>query len=130
MELLKQHIEALIFCSEQSISTDEIASILKSTFEWELSDEEILEAIEEIKAKYISEDFAFEMVNIADGYQFLSKKDFHSTVSALIQHKAKKKLSTSAMETLAIIAYKQPITKNEVEHIRGVNCDYAVQKLL
>jgi segregation and condensation protein B len=130
MNTLVQNIEALIFCSEQSISIDEISASLKITFGWELSDEEITAAIEEIKTKYQSEDFAFELLEIADGYQFLTKKDFHATVSALIQHKAKKKLSTSAMETLAIIAYKQPITKTEVEHIRGVNCDYAVQKLL
>jgi len=130
MNTLVQNIEALIFCSEQSISIDEISASLKITFGWELSDEEIIAAIGEIKGKYQSEDFAFELIEIADGYQFLTKKDFHATVSALIQHKSKKKLSTSAMETLAIIAYKQPITKTEVEHIRGVNCDYAVQKLL
>ncbi len=130
MNTLVQNIEALIFCSEQSISIDEISASLKIVFGWELSDEEIIAAIETIKSKYQSEDFAFELFEIADGYQFLTKKDFHATVSALIQHKSKKKLSTSAMETLAIIAYKQPITKAEVEHIRGVNCDYAVQKLL
>ncbi len=130
MTTVHQNIEALIFCSEQSISMDEIAASLKITFGWELNDEEILSAIEEIKTKYHSDDFAFELVEIAEGFQFLTKKDFHATVTALIQHKAKKKLSTSAMETLAIIAYKQPITKGEVEHIRGVNCDYAVQKLL
>ena len=130
MNLLNQNIEALIFCSEQSISLDEIAASLKITFEWTPSDEELLSAIDAIRVKYQSEDFAFELVDIADGYQFLTKKEYHPAVSALIQHKSKKKLSTSAMETLAIIAYKQPITKAEVEHIRGVNCDYAVQKLL
>ncbi len=130
MNQLNQNIEALIFCSEQSISLDEISASLKITFDWEPSEEEILASIEAIKQKYLSEDFAFELLEIADGYQFLTKKEYHPAVSALIQHKAKKKLSTSAMETLAIIAYKQPITKGEVEHIRGVNCDYAVQKLL
>jgi segregation and condensation protein B len=130
MNLLNQHIEALIFCSEQSISIDEIAASLKFAYDWEPSEEEILAAIEVIKTKYLSEDFAFELMEIAEGYQFLTKKDFQSTVSALIQHKAKKRLSTSAMETLAIVAYKQPVTKGEVEHIRGVNCDYAFQKLL
>jgi segregation and condensation protein B len=130
MTTLNQNIEALIFCSEQSISVDEIAASLKISFGWELTDEEILSAIEEIKLKYQSGDFAFELVEIAEGFQFLTKKDYHAAVSALIQHKSKKKLSSSAMETLAIIAYKQPITKGEVEHIRGVNCDYAIQKLL
>lgn len=130
MELLKQQIEALIFCSEQSISLEEIAASLKISFDWDLEDQEIIAAIEEIKQKYSSEDFSFELAEISEGYQFLTKKEFHSAVSALIQHKAKKKLSVSQMETLAIIAYRQPISKGEVEHIRGVNCDYAVQKLL
>jgi len=130
MELLKQQIEALIFCSEQSISLDEIKASLKLSFEWELSDEEVLDAIEGIKSKYLSEDFAFELLEISDGFQFLTKKQYYPTISALIQHKSKKKLSVSQMETLAIIAYRQPVSKSEIEHIRGVSCDYAVQKLL
>ena len=130
MELLKQQIEALVFCSEQSISLEEIAASLKISFDWNLEDEEIIKAIEEIKKKYASDDFSFELLEISEGYQFLTKKEYHVTVSALIQHKAKKKLSVSQMETLAIIAYRQPISKTEVEHIRGVSCDYAIQKLL
>lgn len=130
MELLKQQIEALIFCSEQSISLDEIKASLKLSFEWELTDEEVIEAIEGIKSKYLSDDFAFELIEISEGYQFLTKKQYHPTINSLIQHKSKKKLSVSQMETLAIIAYRQPISKSEIEHIRGVSCDYAVQKLL
>ncbi len=130
MELLRQQIEALVFCSEQSISLEEIAASLKISFDWDLEEVEILAAIEEIKLKYASDDFAFELLEISEGFQFLTKKEYHITVSALIQHKAKKKLSVSQMETLAIIAYRQPISKTEVEHIRGVSCDYAMQKLL
>jgi segregation and condensation protein B len=130
MELLKQQVEALIFCSEQSISLDEIKASLKLSFEWELTDEEVIDAIEGIKSKYLSDDFAFELIEISEGYQFLTKKQYHPTINSLIQHKSKKKLSVSQMETLAIIAYRQPIAKSEIEHIRGVSCDYAVQKLL
>lgn len=130
MELLKQQIQALIFCSEQSISLDEIASSLKLSFDWDVTDQEILSAIEELKQQFASEDFSFELAEISEGYQFLTKKQYFPAVSALIQHKAKKKLSVSQMETLAIIAYRQPISKTEVEHIRGVSCDYAVHKLL
>lgn len=130
MELLKQQVEALIFCSEQSISLDEIKASLKLSFEWELTDEEVIDAIEGIKSKYLSDDFAFELIEISEGYQFLTKKQYHPTINSLIQHKSKKKLSVSQMETLAIIAYRQPISKSEIEHIRGVSCDYAVQKLL
>jgi segregation and condensation protein B len=130
MELLKQQIQALIFCSEQSISIDEIASSLKLSFDWDLKDEEILAAIEEIKLQFESDEYSFELAEISEGYQFLTKKQYYPAVSALIQHKAKKKLSVSQMETLAIIAYRQPIPKSEIEHIRGVSCDYAMQKLL
>ncbi len=130
MQELKKHIEALIFCSEESISLDEIAVSLKLSFGWEAADGELESAIEEIRLKYQSDDFAFELVEIAEGYEFLTKKEYHATISALIQHKAKKKLSVAQMETLSIIAYRQPISKPEIEHIRGVNCDYAMQKLL
>ena len=123
MELLKQQVEALI-------SLDEIKASLKLSFEWELTDEEVIEAIEGIKSKYLSDDFAFELIEISEGYQFLTKKQYHPTINSLIQHKSKKKLSVSQMETLAIIAYRQPISKSEIEHIRGESCDYAVQKLL
>jgi len=127
---LKQQVQALIFCSEQSISIDEIISSLKISFEWELTEEEVLTAIGEIKQQFASEEYSFELAEISQGYQFLTKKQYFPAVSALIQHKAKKKLSVSQMETLAIIAYRQPISKSEVEHIRGVSCDYAIQKLL
>lgn len=130
MNQLNQHIEALVFCSESSISLDEITASLKLTFDWEPADAAILRAIEEIQAKYESEEFSFQLVEISNGYQFMTKKEYHATINALIQHKSKKKLSVPQMETLSIIAYKQPMTKSEIEHIRGVNCDYAIQKLL
>lgn len=130
MNQLHQHIEALVFCSEQSLGIDEIAASLKLSYGWELSEEEIRASLEAIQEKYRGDGFAFELVEISEGFQFLTKKDFHPTINALIQHKAKKKLSVSQMETLSMIAYKQPISKSEIEHVRGVNCDYAIQKLL
>jgi segregation and condensation protein B len=130
MQLLLQHIEALIFVSEQPITGDEILSCLKSAYGWELKKEQFYSLISELKEKYSSEEFSFELVEIAEGFQFLSKKEYHHAVSVLLQIKAKKRLSTAALETLAIIAYKQPLSKSEIEHIRGVNCDYSIQKLL
>ena len=64
------------------------------------------------------------------GWQFLTKKDYHKTIAQLNGDKFLKRLSSAALETLAIIAYKQPVTKGEIEAIRGVSSDYAVQKLL
>src|SRR5436189_1394193 len=106
MQLLKQHIEALIFTAEQTITTEEIISCLRTVYGWELTRKEILEVISELKEKYNHEDFSFELIEIADGFQFLSKKEYHNAVNTLLQIKAKRRLSTAALETLAIIAYK------------------------
>jgi len=130
MQLLQQHLEALIFTAEQPITMDEIQSCLKTVYGWELKKDQVTEIITQLKSKYSDEDYSFELVEIADGYQFLSKKEYHTAVNTLLQLKARKRLSTAALETLAIIAYKQPISKSEIEHIRGVNCDYSIQKLL
>jgi len=87
-------------------------------------------AVEGIREKYNSEFYPFEIRQSGGGWQFLTKKEYHKTVAQLNGEKFLKRLSVAALETLAIIAYKQPITKSEIESIRGVNCDYAVQKLL
>jgi len=130
MKLLSQHVEALIFTSEQALSPEEIISCLKAVYGWELKKDEIVETVKGLQAKYQDESFSFELNEIAGGYQFLSKKEFHGAIHVMLQLKEKKRLSTAALETLAIIAYKQPITKPELEHIRGVSCDYSIQKLL
>lgn len=80
--------------------------------------------------KYQSDEYAFRMYEIAAGYQFLTKPAYHSSVQVLLKQKSKKRLSVAALETLAIVAYKQPVTKHAIELIRGVSCDYALQKLL
>ena len=73
---------------------------------------------------------AFEILEIADGFQFISKPVVHAVVGTHLKQTTKKRLSQSALETLSIIAYKQPISKSELEQIRGVSCDYSIQKLL
>jgi segregation and condensation protein B len=130
LEQIQKHIEALIFASEQSIAAADLLTLVNHSLSLTLTEEEIASQIETIKEKYTSDDFVYELVEISNGFQFLSKKEYHELLNQLIIHREKKKLSTAAMETLAIIAYKQPITKSEIELIRGVNCDYSVQKLL
>lgn len=127
---ITRHIEALIFSSVQSISVQEINLALNAVFEAEFIETQIFESLDLIQEKYKHHDFAIELVNLNKGYQFLTKKDYHETVNQLQLHRSKKKLSQAAMETLAIIAYRQPITKLEIEQIRGVNSDYSVQRLL
>lgn len=92
--------------------------------------DQVESAVEGIHEKYSAEFYAFELKQSGGGWQFLTKKEYHKTVAQLNGDKFLKRLSNAALETLAIIAYKQPITKSEIESIRGVNCDYAVQKLL
>jgi segregation and condensation protein B len=130
MKELKQQVEALIFTAEQGITIDEIQSCLKTVYGWEIPKDEITENISQLQQKYTSEEFSFELSEIAGGYEFLTKKEFHTAINTLLQLKEKKKLSTAALETLAIIAYKQPVSKPQIEQIRGVNCDYSIQKLL
>ncbi|NNC94090.1 MAG: SMC-Scp complex subunit ScpB [Chitinophagales bacterium] len=130
MELLKQHIEALIFSAELSVKAQDIHSCLKTIYGWDVEIEQVNDCINELIEKYKNEEYSFEIVEIADGFRFFSKKEFHASIQALNQLKNKKRLSTAAMETLSIIAYKQPVTKPEMEQIRGVSCDYSVQRLL
>lgn len=127
---IEQQIEALIFASEQSISTKEIQEILRNTFEQEVSSETIDQHILAIESKYAEPHFAIGLVRLNGGYQFLSKALFFPVINQLQIHRSKKKLSQAALETLAIIAYQEPITKLEVEQIRGVNCDYSIRMLL
>ena len=130
MENPELYIEALIFSSEQSIRMEEIMYCLQSVFERDFSKDEVMQSLDNIKKKYQDDNLAIELVHISNGYQFLTKKKFHPVISLLQLQRSKKKLSPAALETLAIIAYKQSVTKLEIEQIRGVNSDYSVQKLL
>ena len=127
------HIEALIFASDKPLSTLELVDLINNALgfiEDKATLDQVESAIEAIREKYNSEFYAFEMKESGGGWQFLTKKEYHKTIAQLNADKYLKKLSTASLETLSIIAYKQPITKSEIENIRGVNCDYAVQKLL
>jgi len=130
MESPELYIEALIFASENSIRAEEIMYCLQLSFERDFTEEEVKEAIQNIKQKYNAPGFAMQLVNISNGYQFLTKPEYHTVIKQLQLQRSKKKLSQAALETLAIIAYQQPVTKLDIEQIRGVNCDYSVQKLL
>lgn len=130
MNFLQNHIESLIFCSTDPIKAVEIKQCLNEMFEADVPEEDVNSAIEALLTKYESEEFPFQIFKIAGGFQFLTKPAYQSSIGILLKQKSKKRLSTSALETIAIIAYKQPISKAQIEQIRGVNCDYAIQKLL
>jgi len=125
-------IEALIFASDKPLTTLEIAELVNNIEESEekIPLDKIEAALEGVVEKYKTEFYPFEVLQSGGGWQFLTKKEYHKTVAQLNKEKFLKRLSAASLETLAIIAYKQPVTKGEIEAIRGVSCDYAVQKLL
>jgi len=130
MDFLGNHIEALIFCAPKPIQLKEIHNCLNEMFEADVPLKDIENAITQLQQKYQTDDFSFEVTKSGGGYQFLTKPSYQASIGILLKQQSKKRLSTSALETLSIIAYKQPVTKSEIEQIRGVNCDYTVQKLL
>ncbi len=151
MSYLQLHIEAIIFTAISPVKISDIKAALEKTFQpdkdkkeskadengaleetenQEIPEAQILEVLKDIQQKYATEEYAWELRKSGGGYQFLSKPPYYNTIANLLNLKTKRKLTRSAMETLAIVAYKQPVTKAELEHIRGVSCDYALQKLL
>jgi segregation and condensation protein B len=130
MDFLQNHIEALIFCSPSPTKVADIKACLSEMFNADVPDEDIMGALQRLEEKFQGEEYAFQLYKAGGGYQFLTKPAYQTSIGIMLKQQSKKRLSTSAMETLSIIAYKQPISKTEVENIRGVNCDYAIQKLL
>ena len=127
---LVSHIQALVFCAQAPVAIEEIQKCLSEALEVEITVSDVLESIEEIHQQFASEAFAIQIYAIGGGYQFLTKPDYQDTLALFLKQKSKRRLSASALETLAIVAYKQPVTRTQLEQIRGVSCDYALHKLL
>lgn len=130
MDYLANHIEALVFCSPKPITENEIQNCLKEMFDADVPADDISGGLKSIQEKFSEAAFSFELVESGGGFQFLTKPAYQASIGILLKQQSKKRLSNSALETLAIIAYKQPVTKSEAEQIRGVSCDYSIQKLL
>jgi len=133
LSLIIPHIEALIFASDKPLALQDLVEMLNNAIAFiddRATDDQVEAAVDAIKEKYDAEFYAFGLVESGGGWQFLTKPEYHKTIAQLNGDKYLKKLSVASIETLSIIAYKQPVTKSEIELIRGVNCDYAVQKLL
>ncbi len=125
------HVEALIFASERPLPQMEIIELLHNVLTDEIIEgAQVAVCVQAIREKYDAGFYPFELKESGGGYQFLTKKEYHQTVLQLNGDKYIKKLSAAAMETLAIISYKQPVTKSDIEFIRGVSSEYSIQKLL
>lgn len=125
-------IEALIFSSDEPLQHSEIIKAIKGIDGEDVSitDNDIEQSVDKLNQKYLDNSLSFHIIRIAEGFTFGTKPEFAKYLGYLSSEKSKRRLSQAALETLAIIAYKQPVTKPELEAIRGVNCDYILTTLL
>lgn len=121
---IKSIIESLLFVNEKPMEVSKLASLL------EVSHREIENYIEDLKRDYENRQAGICIVKVGGGYQMCSSPFNEEFVKKMVMEKNKQRLSVAALETLAIIAYKQPVTKMEIESIRGVNVDGVIKLLL
>ncbi len=125
-ELSKRGLEALLFAAERPLTTDEMAA----AFEPALKAGEVDELLGELRGEYELQQRGFRLYEIAGGYQLVTDARFESQLKRFYQARLKKRLSQATLETLSIIAYRQPVTRADIEFIRGVNVDGALKTLL
>ncbi|MDD5130644.1 MAG: SMC-Scp complex subunit ScpB [Candidatus Omnitrophica bacterium] len=122
---LKSAIEALIFASEKPITTDQIRKVLG-----DLDSVSINKIIADLKKEYEEQNRGIRVVEIAGGFQMITSSNFAPFLKKLFKNRYSEKLSKPALESLAIIAYKQPLTKAEIESLRNVNVDGVMKSLI
>jgi segregation and condensation protein B len=130
VERLDTHIESLIFVAQQPVKREDIKYNLENALQVTVDETSVDEALARLQEKYWDDNFAIEIVEVAEGFQFVTKGAYHHIAGAYLKQLTKRRLSKVALETLAIIAYRQPVSRAEIEQIRGVNADYAIDKLL
>lgn len=130
-ELLQNHIQAIIFATDQPIPLLNILEILHSIEEFKsITQKQLEELIDLSIEQYKIDAYPFQIIMSGGGYQFATKEQYFKTIAKINEQKFNRRLSNTALETLSIVAYKQPVTKLDIEQIRGVNADYAIQRLL
>lgn len=130
---IKKIVEVLIFSSDRALTLKQMKDIIneeKSETGVNADIRNIEKAVNELIEKYASDEYSFNIIQVAGAYRFATKREYAPWLAKLNKEKLKRRLSQSALETLAIIAYSQPITKAEIEAIRGVNVDYIIGSLL
>lgn len=124
MTELKYAIEGILFAAGEPVKAARLAVVLDKTTE------EIRRAAEELKDEYTRDSRGFAIIDIDEGYQICSRPIYYAYIQEILGEQRRQALSNAAMETLAIIAYKQPITRSGVEYIRGINSDGSVNRLV
>lgn len=126
-EYLKGVIEAILFISEKPVTIEQFNEVLQESVGGGI---DVKKLVEELREEYETKQRGMVVVEIAGGYQMLSSQHYASYVRNFLKTKVKEKLSRPALETLAIVAYKQPVSRGDVELVRGVNSDGVVLHLL
>ncbi len=121
---LKGRIEAILFVAGEAVSIRDMAKALQ------IDEKELKAALKEIGSEYDYEQRGFMLKRFGDKVQLATRPLYSEDVLRLLQPVQQQSLSQAAMETLAVVAYKQPVTRAEVEQIRGVKCDYSLQSLM
>lgn len=132
-EAIKKIAEVLIFSSDRPLTLKQMKDIIneEKAETGVTADIRVIEkAMNELIEKYASDEYSFSIIQLAGAYRFATKRNYAPWLAKLNKEKLKRRLSQSALETLAIIAYNQPITKSEIEAVRGVNVDYIIGSLL
>lgn len=128
---LSNVVESLIFSSPEPISPQRIAEIVEEADQqMEMESDRVTKLVDKLNERYDENGMAFHIVKTGGGYTFATRDRYHPWLSVFQHENAYRKLSSSAIETLAIVAYKQPITKPEVDDIRGVDSGYILRQLL
>lgn len=117
-------LEAVLFAVGDSVELSKLAEVIEE------DKKATKELLDELKIKYESPENGIELIQLEDAYQLTTKKDTYEALIKIAKTPKRLSLSESVIETLSIIAYKQPITRLEIEAIRGVSCDFAVNKLM
>lgn len=120
---LENKLEALLFVSGDSVEISDIIG------KWQVTDKQIEKAVETLKERF-NENFGIKILKFKNKLQLCSNPEFADDVSLVLNPIRERNLSKATLETIAIIAYKQPVTRLDIEQIRGVNSDYAIQTLL
>ena len=123
---LQQQIEAVIFASEEAVTLHTIRNITGKN----LDSGEFHSIVERLNAEYAETGRTFQIHRIAGGYRFLTRPEFSELLKQLLAPRVRRRLSRSIIEVLAVIAYNQPVTRGEIQQIRGVSPDYAIDRLL
>lgn len=123
MDNIKYAIEGILFAAGEPVKASKLAIVLETDID------KITAAVDELKREYNDERRGFMIIDILEGYQICSRPEYYRYIQEILGEQRNQPLSNAAMEALAIIAYKQPITRGQIEHIRGVNSDGCVNRL-